>query len=248
MAELMLHRGGRLVDRQELATIRLPESTKTWHPVAHDRVLDTASQALEDAGYRIARVKLGLSSDNNRFFATLDLTAPLSPDGTVTLAVGLRNSIDKTFPMGFCAGSRVFVCDNLAFRSELLIRRKHTINGVASFNRDIGNAVLGLAQFTEQEGARVKQLQAAQMTDAQAESFILRAAVDRGILNLNDIPAVYNEWKSPRHDEFRERSAWSLFNGFTEVLKRLQDRQPVELSQRTMRLSAMLSNEVSLAA
>jgi hypothetical protein len=29
----------------------------------------------------------------------------------VSLAVGIRNSWDQSFPLGFCAGARVFVCD-----------------------------------------------------------------------------------------------------------------------------------------
>jgi len=41
-------------------------------------------------------------------------------------AVGLRNSHDKTFPAGLVAGTRVFVCDILAFSGLIQIRRKHT--------------------------------------------------------------------------------------------------------------------------
>src|SRR4029079_3093952 len=107
------------------------------------RVLDTALQTLGEAGYQVERTKLGVSHDGQRFFGTLDLVAPLATG--VTLAVGLRNSVDKSFPMGFCAGSRVFVCDNLAFRSDLLVRRKHTTNGQARFSNDIAAAVGSLA-------------------------------------------------------------------------------------------------------
>src|SRR5881397_1045647 len=41
---------------------------------------------------------------------------------------GLRNSHDKRFPIGISVGSRVFVCDNLAFIGDHVIKRKHTAN------------------------------------------------------------------------------------------------------------------------
>jgi hypothetical protein len=36
------------------------------------------------------------------------------------------NNHDKSFPIGIAFGSRVFVCDNLAFVGDRVIRRKHT--------------------------------------------------------------------------------------------------------------------------
>jgi hypothetical protein len=50
-----------------------------------------------------------------------------SPYGDYTDTVGLRNSNDRTFPIGIAFGSRVFVCDNLAFIGDQVIRRKHTV-------------------------------------------------------------------------------------------------------------------------
>ena len=57
--------------------------------------------------------------------------------------------------MGFCAGSRVFVCDNLAFRSDLMVRRKHSTNGVAHFSADIATAVMQLRPFKDAETAAI---------------------------------------------------------------------------------------------
>jgi hypothetical protein len=61
-----------------------------------------------------------LARKDARFFATLDLENEVC-DG-VRLAVGIRNSFDKSFPIGFCCGERVMVCDNLSFGSEVIIR------------------------------------------------------------------------------------------------------------------------------
>ncbi len=237
----MLHCGAREVTRDELTLVTCPPPTKTWAPVGHARVLDTALATLREAGYSIAKTRLGISADQARFFGTLDVATELTPDGIVTLAVGIRNSIDKTFPMGFCAGSRVFVCDNLAFRSDLMVRRKHSPNGVAHFSADIATAVVNLTSFKEAETARIAAMTVADMSNEHADSLILQAAVDRGIIPLRLIPRVVREWREPRHELFQARTAWSLFNAFTSTLATLQGTNPAELARRTMRLSAMLT-------
>src|SRR5260370_35329978 len=93
----------------------------------------------------------------------------------VTLAVGVRNSIDKTLPIAFAAGERVFCCDTLAFRSEIVVARKHTRFGADRFAEAIAQAVGNLAQFQEAEAQRIERFRCAEIPDITAESLILRA-------------------------------------------------------------------------
>jgi hypothetical protein len=105
---LMLHCGARRVSRDELAAVPTPAPTATWFPVPHLSVLDTTIERLAEAGYRVRKTDLALNREGRQFFGTLDLDTPLV--NGVTLAVGIRNSCDKSFPLGFAAGNRVFVC------------------------------------------------------------------------------------------------------------------------------------------
>jgi hypothetical protein len=205
-------------------------------------VLAVVAQNLGDLGYRVERQQLGVMRDGSRFFATLDLACPVS-DGT-TLAVGIRNSVDKSFPLGFCAGSRVFVCDNLSFRSELLVRRKHTINGERDFVRRIAEAVAGLDSFRVQETYRIDRLRSLDLSDERADSLILRG-YEAGIVGARELPRVLREWRNPPHEEFRSRTAWSLLNAFTAALKPHSATQPHAFAVRTMRLGALLDPELN---
>jgi hypothetical protein len=161
--------------------------------------------------------------------------------GEVTLAVGVRNSVDKSFPLGFCAGSRVFICDNLAFRSELLIRRKHTVNGERRFNQAIAQAVSSLSSFREEEARRVELLRQTEIPDVLAESLLLRA-YERGIIGAHQLPHVLREWRQPSFEAFRPRTAWSLFNAVTTVLGQQQRhvKQPQAFVGQTMQLHHLL--------
>src|SRR3954449_13306587 len=71
-----------------------------------------------------------------------------------------RDRHNKSLPIGFCAGSRVFVCDNLAFRSELLVTRKHTRFGDRRFREAISQAVLDLDSFRRAEVGRIALMRA----------------------------------------------------------------------------------------
>src|SRR5213078_4862309 len=114
---------------------------------------------------------LGLTRDDARFFGTLLLKSALVSG--VSLAVGLRSSLDKSISLQWCCGHRVTVCDNMAFRSELVIARKHTKNGVLRYQEAICKAVSGLASYREQEGHRIRSMQQRIIDDHFAESFLL---------------------------------------------------------------------------
>lgn len=239
-SSLVLHCGAKAVTPDELSEFRAPPPQGRWFPLSHSRVLSVVSETLDDAGFRIERQQLGVMRDGSRFFGTLDLASPVAEG--VTLAVGIRNSIDKSFPLGFCAGSRVFVCDNLAFRSELLVRRKHTIHGERDFVRRIAEAVSGLDSFREQEAGRIERLKASDLTLDRADALMLRA-YERGIVGARELPRVIREWREPSFEEFRRPTAWSLLNAFTSALRDRAKKQPHSHATATLRLNGLLDPE-----
>ena len=107
-SQLIAHAGARVVSLEELEHVEAPPSTDTWFPIRHSQVLHSAIETLGEAGFQVQRNQLALSRNDARFFATLDLAAVIAPG--VQLAVGLRNSCDKSLPVAFCAGTRVTVC------------------------------------------------------------------------------------------------------------------------------------------
>lgn len=175
-----------------------------------------------------------LTRHDQRFFGVLDLACPLA-DG-VTLAVGIRNSLDKSLPIGFCAGQRVMVCDNLAFRSEVVITRKHTKFAAQRFAEALGRAVQTLHQFRQAEAERIRRFQATEVSDQAAESWMLRA-YEREIVSARLLPVVIRAWRQPSAEAFQSRTLWSLFNAFTVVLAGRQQTNPQEFAHLTLRLN-----------
>ncbi len=237
-SHLIAHCGARIVDREQLRAVPTPASTRTWFPVGHLKVLETVEEKLREGGFLIERENLALSRGDARFFGTLDLASVVASG--VTLAVGIRNSTDKSLPIGFAAGARVFVCDNLAFRSEITIARKHTRFGSDRYAEALCRAVQGLTQFKAAEGARIRRFQHTDVSDVEAESMMLRA-YERDVISHRLLPRVIQEWRQPAFEEFQPRTLWSLLNAFTTVLGERQKSNPQQFASLTIRLQDLLS-------
>lgn len=113
---------GEGVEYGALRELAVPEITV---PIPHFSVVDLVSHALGYYDHQVTEPHFGITPDGARFFGVL---CPKSEYTGYTDTVGLRNSHEKRFPVGMSFGSKVFVCDNLAFVGDHVIKRKHTAN------------------------------------------------------------------------------------------------------------------------
>jgi hypothetical protein len=244
-SHLCLHAGAREVTLEELREVKTPPATSTWFPVGHGEAADTVSGALADAGFQVSKARYALSRNNERLFATLDLSAPLAHG--VSLSIGVRNSTDKSLPLGFAAGSRVFLCDNLAMRADLLVARKHTRFGQKRFREAICKAVGNLHAFQEAESRRITRFMNTEVNDGHAESMMLKA-FEQGIVSAPLLPKVIHEWREPSYEAFQVKTLWSLFNCFTTVLGQTRAlSNPQRFAGLTMRLSGLFGHQADEA-
>jgi hypothetical protein len=237
--QLILHCGASETTRDALQQIEAPEATETWFPVKHALVLDEVEQTLAGANFAVNRSWLSISHGSLRFFGVLDLESQIV-DG-VKLAVGIRNSNDKSFPLGFCCGSRTFVCDNLAFDSEVVISKRHTRHGSFRYREGIAEAVAGLDLYQGCEAERIVALRSKRLSKHAANSVMLQA-YEQGIVGARLLPTLIKEWREPRHEAFRTRTAYSLLNCFTEVVKERFQNQPQKSAYEMMQFQHLLLN------
>jgi hypothetical protein len=210
---LMLHAGAAAVDYDALRALPVPAATDTHVPIPHHSVVDMVKYSLGFFGHDIVGEDYGVTPDGARFFGVLSLR---SEYGDYTDTVGLRNSHDKRFPIGISFGSRVFVCDNLAFNGDHVINRKHTANA----KRDLPGLVAEVV-----EPLRDQRLHQARMFEAYQETVLIEQQVDqaimqlyrRGIINVSRIAEVLDAYEKPPHD-WGEETAWRLFNATTFAL------------------------------
>ena len=243
MSNIMLHKGGHSVDRSQLSLVDCPEPTETWYPIPHDTVAQHALHVMALHGYSVKKEQWALSGRGGEMmFGVLDTTCQIQGKD-IALSVGLRNSVDKSFAMGFCAGSRVFVCDNLAFSAELIVNRKHTKFGLDAFKRSIYDAATSLDSFVLTEGDRMRRWQDMKVTSSQRDNVILKS-LESTVFPKTMLADIFREQVSPTYPEFRDGSAYGLFNNFTTALRERAFKRPNEHSGRTQLLTAIIDEVV----
>ena len=238
---LVLHCGGASVDRDAIRSVPTPLSTPTWTPIPHLRLVEQVERALRAAHYEITTQAHALSHGGDRYFGLIQVEGGRS-NRDYSLVLGLRNSHDKRFPAGLVVGAQVFVCDNLSFHGEVELSRKHT----RFIGRDLPllteRAIGQLQESWHSQEKRIDRYRQHAIADRDAHDLMVRA-VDVGVCPVTVLPKVVEEWREPSHEVFRQRTVWSLFNGFTEALKGNLGLLPA----RTQALHGLMDGYVGLA-
>lgn len=232
---MILHCGGEIVDRNQIDDLSLPPSTHTWTPVPHGDVIRMVENSLAGSGLPISDSQFALARSGARMFGVITLAG-----GTdYATVIGIRNSHDKSFPVSFCLGSRVFVCDNLAFSAEVVVKTKHSRLVLDRLPRLVNE---GVAQLIDKRGHQEKRIEAYKETEIRGlphlHDLVMRSYRAKAI-PARAIAEVLEEYEAPQHQEFLAPTLWSYFNSCTEVLKKYGD-----LPQRTQRLHGVVDAEV----
>lgn len=207
---LMLHTGAAEVAFDDLRALTTPPRTATHVPVAHHEIVALMRYSLGFYGHEIVEEHHAVTADGARYFGLLSLH---STYGDYTDTVGLRNSHDRRFPIGIAFGSRVFVCDNLAFHAEQVIKRKHTANAKRALPGLVAEVVEPLRERREWQLRTFERYRQTRLRDEMADHAIL-ALYRAGVINIQRVPDVMAQWERPEHD-WGDKTAWRLFNAAT---------------------------------
>ena len=113
-----------------------------------------------------------------------------------------------------------------------LIQDRHTLVYEYEVSRELSQLTL-----------RAGDAEPVSVSDGAAHDLVIQS-LDARVVPVTRIPDVLREWREPRHSEFREgRTAWRLFNAFTESLKGRLDALPT----RTQALHGLLDCVCGLA-
>ena len=215
-ANLVLHCGARSIDRDGLATIPTPDPTTSWHPISHIHLVNEVERALAGSNMRITNESFGVTEDGAKMFGLLQVENCIN---TVDYAyvIGLRGAIDKSLSRGLAVGSSVFVCDNLAFSSEIVMHRKQTKNILADLPLMVDTAIGQLGKRWNDQSKRIEAYKSTGITAKDAAYLLMEMAGD--VFPIQRIGDIYAEFKTPRHAEFGRDNLWAMFNAVTEFLK-----------------------------
>jgi hypothetical protein len=211
---LMLHSGANAISYDELRSVQTPDGTDSHVPVPHHEIVELMRYTLGFYGHDIAEESHAITPDGARYFGLLSLR---SPYGDYTDTVGLRNSHDKSFPIGIAYGSRVFVCDNLSFIGDHVIRRKHTVKARRELPALLTDIIKPLQDQRVSQNQRFLAYRETPLSDERADHAILDM-YRKDIIGVKRIGDVVEQWERPAHD-WGDKSVWRLFNAATFSLE-----------------------------
>jgi hypothetical protein len=206
------------VEFEALMGVETPEATDSFQPIAHHSLVEFVRKALAAVGLTIVQEEHSLARDGKRYFGGFALTGKGIDGADRQVVLGLRNAHDKSFAAAICIGNRMMVCENLCFSSDVKLARRHTVNILRDIERVIADAVgRVLAHWNDME-LRISSYKNTPITDEQAGALIVQL-VDSKAFPARDIYNAIQEFRNPRHDEFKGDTLWSLYNSITENLK-----------------------------
>jgi hypothetical protein len=217
MKEILMHRGGELITRDQLDLIPMPEPTESYVPVSHyhlaDKFLTISQDILRD--YVLIGENYGIARQGNQLFAVLKFKSEKSEMG---LSIAFRNSYDRSMAIGMAIGATVFVCDNLALSGEIVVMKKHTKNVWTELEETAIATIYKSRKNYEQIVADAEAFQALPMENMEAFQ-LMGVLFGNNIISPRQMTILKSEWLRPSFEEFLPRNLWSFYNAGTESLK-----------------------------
>lgn len=206
------------VSAEELATVKTPDATDSFQPIGHALLVNQMREAISRAGYSIKEEEHALARMGQRYFGGFSIVGPDINANDRELVVGLRNANDRSFAASVCIGSRMLVCENLCFSSDVKLARKHTTNILRDIPRVLSEAVGRLVSHFTDMTNRIETYKTIELSNDEAAGLIVQLA-DSAALPAREVYPVMRQFRTPNHPEFAGRTLWSLYNGATECLK-----------------------------
>jgi hypothetical protein len=212
---LLLHSGGWSASKADLAAVPVPDPTNSYHPVPYGRFVEEVELHVPRFGLTIERADFALARQGAQMFGVLTCRNG-RPMEDWTLAIGLRNSYDRSLSIGLVARDL----------PDLIYQM---LSQVASMRERIEGEIAAM---------KVRELPPAHAHHLMVE------AIRANVIPASWLPKVIAAWDAPRQTEMAPRTAWSLFNAFTEVQKGGSARFQMDGS---LELSTLFRRELHLA-
>ena len=256
-SSLILHCGAQAISREELGRLPTPAVQGTRHAIRNfaDDV-DLIHDYMQAEGVHVEDEAYGVLYDKDthlpkRFFGAVQvrIDALDGRDG-YGLVVGIRGSYDQSLSRALAVGSRVFVCDNLAFSGEVDVRTKQTTNIDRRVPEMLQRAVAQIPVLAHRQDARFSAYRNAEVSDEGGDHMLVNM-VREGVLMPSQLGHALEQWDEPDHAEHAEqgRSLWRLHNAVTQAIKPANPRRAAlpMVWERTKTLTEMLDIEAGYA-
>lgn len=251
MSNLILHAGAKAITREAIASLPAPQILGPRHnPLPFINDIELVTDELGRNGLHVVEEAFGVLFDKQdlpaRYFGVMELKHDRLDHA---LVVGVRGSYDQSISRGLAVGSRVFVCDNLAFSGEITFNTKQTTNIESRLPKMIARAAQRVPQLADLQSMRFDAYRAHELKPRHGDAALVEL-FRREVLNSQTMARAVQEWDTPSHEEHAENgySLWRLHNAVTEAIKAKDPDRPNVLPvwDRTIKLTRFMDEVAGL--
>jgi len=257
-------KSGKCTRKQAFDSYLVPVATKSYQPLSNQELVKMINKVAKIYDMSLSNEQLGMDLKGMRFFGVYTVEGFDFFDNRIKLMIGFCNSYNKSMSGRMCIGGEVLVCSNRAFYAYTdditgvngMAAHDHRKNIYENLSQRIKIAFDGIEQFRKNQESFYHSLSTIKLSQERASHLIIRA-IKSGVLNKTKVVEVWDEWewqeKGPQnedeeqervwHSDFKERTAFSLFNAFTEVSKSALALNPVATNIKTMGLTEFFYDE-----
>jgi hypothetical protein len=216
----MIYTAGKdLLTRKQLNIIKVPTRTNVsdnWEGINHGKLATTVVKRVEHAGLQVLREYWYTNPKRDTLWGAVDI-APENASPSLDIgqdacfSLGVRHSNLGRYAVSFAVGARIGVCDNGMFAGDFVLKKRHT-------------KALKLEELVDEGITRY--LKECEDLEEMINGWRAIDLTDRDAAYLKDVD---KNWRTPPHEEFAPRTAWSLYNAFTETTKKMSPPRQLKL-------------------
>lgn len=202
------------VTEAEVIAVPQPEFTRSWRPVSHATVIDILGKAVKETGMEVVNKEYSITTNGNNMFGAWTLS---NGNDDAAWSIGLRNSMQKTFAVGICAGTRVFVCDNLCFSGDFVEFRRHTSGLTIEALEALSFRAMGktIDKMSELEGF-MSRLHRFELPDLERKILTFEA-MEKGVFPPSKFEAFAGAWMEER--DLHGNTLYAFYGAGTRVMR-----------------------------
>lgn len=202
---------------REVELVRPAHAKGYWQGISHADLLDTVFNEVRRRKWKMGQDLYTMNADGTDLAAAFNIEIPTlkAPQGQ-TFSMGLLTSNARRKKLKIVVGSVVKVCHNGMVTGEIALARKHTKN--LSLKDEIEEALNTYIMKAMMLKDTVSEMQRIHLGDGSKDTLLMQAGRLK-VMPWSRVGMVDEEYRHPKHEEFKPRTVWSLFNAFTEVVK-----------------------------
>jgi hypothetical protein len=199
----------------------LPPQTETYVPISNELLIRLIRQeaaqrelVITGKGYRANRA-------NTEFVAMMTMG---NEEQGISKMIGVRNSTNKKYAVGFVAGAIVLVCGNGMISGDIVTFRRHTGSVEEDLKEMVAEVFDQLLPNFEKLSEDTKLLKSTELTRNDALDLIADLYFNEKLLNTTQMSVIRESIYLDKNFAFPEDPtlpipAWNVYNQITSALK-----------------------------